>query len=106
MSMRRGASVCQLLARSVVPRGARTVRGESMDSFLPCCMGFRAALRSGEVSDRRRGRREEGTAAYGIDSGVDLEGEVAIGPGTGDRLPENVQHGSGSWCRLQRRPEI
>ena len=36
MSMRSGASVCQDLAFSSVPRGARTSRGSDMTSFRSC----------------------------------------------------------------------
>src|SRR6476646_7118723 len=66
-SMRSGASVCQLRAVRVVPRGDRTGRAPSMGKLL--------------LGEGNAGGGEQGAVGDELDDGLDLGGQVPVRPG-------------------------
>src|SRR5687767_13593341 len=101
MSMRSGASVCQLRAVSVVPRGARTATGvpRSYGWFMVCSSSVSVGLSVGlsveasvELSDGGRGCRRDPARRHELDHVLDLRGQVAVRSGTGHDGADGVEH--------------
>src|SRR3954471_17205254 len=86
-SIRSGASVCQLRAVSVVPRGDRTGRAPSM--------GFSSV-------QGKSGGGEQGAVVDELDDGLDLRGEVPVGAGAFDAgRADGVPHRAGRGGRFE-----
>src|SRR5829696_4257915 len=96
-SIRSGASVCQLRAVRVVPRGARTGRAPSMVG----------SPREGGSVKTECGGGEQGTVVDQPDDGLDLGGEVAVGAGAVDaRGADGIADGAGGAGWFERCPQV